>query len=318
MLGRLKYRTSYGQNVLQHSKEVGLARQHHGRRARRQRRGRAPRRACCTTSARPSTAKWKAPTSSSAAKSADASTASPTRSSTRWSATTATTSRARSRRCWSTRADALSAARPGARREILETYVKRLEKLEQIADGFKGVQKSFAIQAGRGAAHHRRSGNRITRRQALWLSRDVASKIEAGAALPGPDQGHGDPRDARRRIRATRRCSSSSSATSSAPGAPRARRARLPGVVDQHKVDFMIVNVENAAGGFGVTPDVLRGRSKMPIDVFTSGNHIWDKKESVRPARSSSRAPAPAQLSGRQPRHAAARGRDRRPACRWR
>jgi ribonuclease Y len=81
-------------------------------------------------------------------------------------------------------ADALSAARPGARREILETYVKRLEKLEHIADGFKGVQKSFAIQAGR-ELRIVVEANRVTDDEALWLSRDVAKKIEAELQYPG-------------------------------------------------------------------------------------------------------------------------------------
>ncbi len=81
-------------------------------------------------------------------------------------------------------ADALSAARPGARREILETYVKRLEKLEHIADGFKGVQKAFAMQAGR-ELRIIVEANRISDDEALWLSRDVAKKIEAELQYPG-------------------------------------------------------------------------------------------------------------------------------------
>ena len=81
-------------------------------------------------------------------------------------------------------ADALSAARPGARREILETYVKRLEKLEHIADGFKGVQKAFAMQAGR-ELRIIVEANRLTDDEALWLSRDVAKKIEAELQYPG-------------------------------------------------------------------------------------------------------------------------------------
>ena len=81
-------------------------------------------------------------------------------------------------------ADALSAARPGARREILETYVKRLEKLEHIADGYKGVQRAFAVQAGR-ELRIVVEANRISDDEALWLSRDVAKKIESELQYPG-------------------------------------------------------------------------------------------------------------------------------------
>jgi 2',3'-cyclic-nucleotide 2'-phosphodiesterase len=64
-------------------------------------------------------------------------------------------------------------------------------------------------------------------------------------------------------------------------GAPgrRALKEALDGVIDRHRVDFTIVNVENAAGGFGLTVELFEELSKMPIDVFSSGNHIWDKKE---------------------------------------
>lgn len=56
---------------------------------------------------------------------------------------------------------------------------------------------------------------------------------------------------------------------------------RLLGLVDRHAVDFTIVNVENAAGGFGITPEVMAELDGLPIDAFTSGNHIWDKKEGL-------------------------------------
>jgi ribonuclease Y len=83
-----------------------------------------------------------------------------------------------------TAADALSAARPGARREVLETYVKRLEKLEEIASSFKGVQKTFAIQAGREIRIIVDSG-KIGDEAALWLSKDIARKVEQELTYPG-------------------------------------------------------------------------------------------------------------------------------------
>ncbi|HUF79052.1 MAG TPA: ribonuclease Y, partial [Thermoanaerobaculia bacterium] len=83
-----------------------------------------------------------------------------------------------------TSADALSAARPGARREVLETYVKRLEKLEEIAAGFRGVQKTYAIQAGREVRIIVDSG-RISDEEAIMLSKDVARRIEQELTYPG-------------------------------------------------------------------------------------------------------------------------------------
>ncbi len=83
-----------------------------------------------------------------------------------------------------TAADALSAARPGARREILETYVKRLEKLEELASSFKGVQKSFAIQAGR-EIRVIVDSKKLADEEAVWLSRDIAKKVESELTYPG-------------------------------------------------------------------------------------------------------------------------------------
>jgi len=81
-------------------------------------------------------------------------------------------------------ADALSAARPGARREILETYVKRLEKLEAIADSFSGVGRSFAIQAGR-EIRILVEQNEISDDDARELSKEIARKIEKELEYPG-------------------------------------------------------------------------------------------------------------------------------------
>lgn len=83
-----------------------------------------------------------------------------------------------------TAADALSAARPGARRETLETYIKRLEKLEEIADSFEGVDKSFAIQAGR-EVRVMVKPEKIDDYAAIKLSKDLTKKIEEQLDYPG-------------------------------------------------------------------------------------------------------------------------------------
>lgn len=81
-------------------------------------------------------------------------------------------------------ADALSGARPGARREMMETYVKRLEDLERIATSFQGVQTSFAIQAGR-EIRVMVSSEQVSDEQSVLLARDIAKKIESEMTYPG-------------------------------------------------------------------------------------------------------------------------------------
>src|SRR5206468_2303977 len=81
-------------------------------------------------------------------------------------------------------ADAISAARPGARRESLEAYVKRLEKLEEIANSFTGVQQSYAIQAGREVRILVRP-EQIDDTAAQLMARDIAKRIESELSFPG-------------------------------------------------------------------------------------------------------------------------------------
>ncbi len=81
-------------------------------------------------------------------------------------------------------ADAISAARPGARRETLESYSKRLEKLEEIVNSFSGVEKSYAIQAGR-EVRIMVKPNEIDDIKMVHVARDIAKQIEADMEYPG-------------------------------------------------------------------------------------------------------------------------------------
>ena len=81
-------------------------------------------------------------------------------------------------------ADAISAARPGARRETLETYIKRLEKLEEISNSFEGVEKSFAIQAGR-EIRIMVKPEVVNDSSIILIAKDIVKKIEDELEYPG-------------------------------------------------------------------------------------------------------------------------------------
>ena len=84
-------------------------------------------------------------------------------------------------------ADAISASRPGARRETLERYIKRLEKLEEIAGSFKGVENAYAIQAGR-EIRVIVSADEVDDESAMKVARDIANKVENEMTYPGEIQ----------------------------------------------------------------------------------------------------------------------------------
>ncbi|MFQ5351182.1 MAG: TIGR00282 family metallophosphoesterase [Thermoanaerobaculia bacterium] len=76
---------------------------------------------------------------------------------------------------------------------------------------------------------------------------------------------------------------------------------KLPELLDERRLDYVVVNVENAAGGFGVTAAIMAELAELPIDCFTSGNHIWDKKESVQVLSEEPRLLRPANYPGDNP-----------------
>jgi len=84
-------------------------------------------------------------------------------------------------------ADAISASRPGARRETLERYIKRLEKLEEIAGSFEGVENAYAIQAGR-EIRVIVNAEKVEDTSAVKIARDIANKVEAEMTYPGEIQ----------------------------------------------------------------------------------------------------------------------------------
>ena len=103
-------------------------------------------------------------------------------------------------------------------------------------------------------------------------------------------------------------CASSSSATSSASPGASSCGAAWPALVEHHAIDLVIANAENSAAGFGITREIGDQLLDWGVDVMTSGNHIWDKKEALdyigaeprllRPANYPAGAPGQRQLPG--------------------
>ena len=86
-------------------------------------------------------------------------------------------------------ADAISAARPGARRENLENYIKRLQKLEEITSDYPGVEKSYAIQAGR-EVRVMVKPEQVSEDEMVILARELAKRIESELEYPGQIKVH--------------------------------------------------------------------------------------------------------------------------------
>ena len=141
-------------------------------------------RPACTTSARRPTTRWRAATRRSAPNWPSATARRARKCCTPSPATTTTSRSTTSTRCWWRRPTPSARRRPGARRETLEKYVKRMEELEAVACGFPGVDHAFAIQAGR-ELRVIANAHQTTDADAIKVCRDIARAIEQQLDYPG-------------------------------------------------------------------------------------------------------------------------------------
>ena len=206
-------------------------------------------------------------------------------------------------------ADACSASRPGARRESLDRYIKRMEELETIAKEFKGVRQAFAVQAGR-EVRVIASAKDADDAKAAKICRDIAKAFEERLVLSGRSQSRGDSRVTVYRIGSlesdvmtsctraitvnalppVRTPSTRKNFTSvrilfigdivGKPGVEIVVRA-LPGLRRQESIDLVIANGENSDNGSGITPSIYRKLIAAGVDCVTLGDHIYRKKDII-------------------------------------
>ena len=174
-------------------------------------------------------------------------------------------------------ADALSGARPGARREMLESYIKRLEELERIASSFSGVEKSYAIQAGR-EIRIVVSSDKMNDDGIFLLSKDIAKKVEAECPIPVRSRWSSYGRQERSSM-------PDNVLTVLFLGDVIGKPGRLAAVqfLKDARADFKIINGENMAGGLGITPALGIEMIESGVDAITTGNHVWKKKKRSSP-----------------------------------
>ena len=217
-------------------------------------------------------------------------------------------------------ADACSAARPGARRESLERYVKRMEELERIAGGFTGVEQAYAIQAGR-ELRVLVNSKETTDEVAAKICHDIVQAFEKQLTYPGEIKVT-VVRESRH-VEVTNQCEVNTIVSMlvcldchsirirtcdllfigdivGKPGRQICTQA-LRGLRQEQAIDLIVANAENASGGSGLTPPIYRELLAAGIDGITLGDHVYKRREII-PILQNEHAHRPSgQLSGRGP-----------------